>query len=119
MMLLQLILGLLALYVVCAVTYYYLKKNKKSTAYEPPVAPPGYSGPALHIRTHGLAVFWTEIGQPLRVGTQVEVNMKSGRVAIYELKNVEQTNELRIFDLEFVRYKDAESADAPASVTTR
>ena len=85
------------------------KKPSKDTRYVPPRTPDlPAGGPVLHVRTNGLAVFWYEIGCPRELGTQVDVPMQSGRVGIYELRNVEPAIgvDWSWYDLEFVRYKD-------------
>jgi len=100
------------------------QEKKKPVKYVPPRGPVGaQGGPELHIRTHGLAIFWYEIGRPTKIGTQVEVNMKSGRVGIYELRNVEPAigTDWSWYDLEFVRYKDSPESpkDGPATASDK
>lgn len=96
----------------------FLKKEKEpqqSKRYVP-------SGPQdLHIRTHGLAVFWFEIGCPKEIGTQVDVKMKSGKTAVYELRNIEPVpnSDWSWYDLEFVRYKLQDATDGPLGDTNK
>ena len=81
--------------------------------YEPPIQsdlPIG--GPERVIRTHDIGHFYDEIGRPTEIGTQVEVNMQSGMVAIYELVHKERAEgtDWNWYDLEFIRYKDSPSS---------
>jgi len=125
MVLLEFLLGLLALACVVALLIILAKMDlgkKKEEApkkYVPPRTPNlPEGGPVLHIRTHGLAIFWHEIGAPKEIGTQVEVNMDSGRIGIYELRNIEPATgtDWSWYDFEFVRYKDTAPSpkDGPA-----
>ena len=62
---------------------------------------------------------WFELGCPREIGTQVEINMESKRVGIYELMNIEPAigTDWSYYDFEFIRYKDTASGptDNPVS----
>lgn len=102
----------------------YLAFQKRDAVHDPEVeklyTPPftRKGEPEQHIRTHGLAIFWIEIGSPKKIGTQVEVNMKSGKTAIYELRHIEPATgtDWNWYDLEFVRYVGTSSLAADSSV---
>lgn len=92
--------------------------------YVPPKSEEG--GPAMHFRISTNDPMWVDFGCPREMGAQVTVNMASGRVGIYELRNEEPMGKddgpkLRWYDFEFVRYKDpaAGSQDNPVSAVTR
>lgn len=89
------------------------RKPRKKDTWAPPIPPDlPVGGPERLIRTHDIGNFWQEIGRPTEIGTQVEVNMNSGMVAIYELVHKEQAEgtDWNWYDLEFVRYKDSPSS---------
>ena len=86
---------------------------KKEERYDPPIqADLPIGGPERRIRCHDIGNFYDEIGRPTEIGTQVEVNMQSGMVAIYELVHKERAPgvDWNWYDLDFIRYKDSPSS---------
>jgi hypothetical protein len=85
--------------------YHWENRNRK---YIPPTAKNLANGsPEPHIRTHDIGEFYPKIGSPKKIGTLCEVNMQSGRVAIYRLANIERAGgvDWNWYDLEFLYYK--------------
>ena len=85
----------------------------KKKEYVPPIVPDlPVGGPERRIRTHDIGHFYDEIGRPTEIGTQVEVNMNSGMIAIFELVHKERATgvDWNWYDLEFIRYKDSTSS---------
>lgn len=63
--------------------------------------------PPEPFRTHGLATWWYNHGCPEKIGTLVEDEMKSGRIAIFELVNKERAigTDWYWYDFKFINYK--------------
>jgi hypothetical protein len=68
------------------------------------------------IRTHGCANFWYDHGCPREIGTDIRVELNSGRAAIFRLFNIEQAVGVTWswYDFSFVRY-----VDEPARIPVR
>lgn len=74
--------------------------------------------PPNGFRTHGLARWWCDKGCPQKIGTLVEDEMKSGRIAIFKLVNTEWAvgTDWYWYDFEFVNYKENNPLTSPKPV---
>jgi hypothetical protein len=102
-----LLLLLTVVLVALVVSLHFAKQIVKPKEYSPPNNTA--EGPKKHFRTSSIAVMWHELGCPNTLGIQVPVEMQSGKIAIYELCNIERAWNVdwSWYDFEFVRYVDS------------
>ena len=59
------------------------------------------------ITTHGLAIFWHHHGCPRHIGTEINVQMQSGKTATFRLSRVTPATgvDWSWYEFDFVRYQ--------------
>lgn len=74
-----------------------LKKLLKKRTESPKVQP---------IRTHGLAIFWYDHGCPNTVGQEIEVEMTSGKRAVFKVSKITRASgsDWNWYGFDFVKY---------------
>lgn len=83
-------------------------KDASTVAKQKPLVPDVPVGSVeMKIRTHDNAFLYQQIGKPTKIGDRVDVNMESGKTAVYELVNIERASgtSWNWYDLEFIGYK--------------
>jgi len=64
------------------------------------------------ITTHGLAIFWHQHGCPTQIGTDISVQMRSGRTATFRLSQVTPATgvDWSWYKFDFVNYQSLPNA---------